>query len=138
MTDPERDQEAAQIWDRIKGLVQEVKVKMTVNSITCARTVRGKSGDEYVAMSVGMDSVKNEDETEAARPVSGMPMREAPFAALLLAMSVDIAAHEHAMSSGVISVEHGQRAIKMIRANYAHGMERIVSRMEEAQERKKA
>jgi len=105
--------------EKIGTLVQKVKSRMRVSSITCSRTVRGRFGDEYLAMSVNMDSSQDENPAGQASSVEGMPLREAIVAAMLVAMQTDISAYRHAIASGLITKEHGDEQIKMIRYNHA-------------------
>ena len=119
-------------WDSIKGTVQRVQTTMTATSITCSRTIRGKSGDEYVAMTVGIDSVRDEDPSQHSIPVRGLPLCDAPVAAAILAMEVDVAAHEHAASSGVISPDCAEKFNRMIKANFLTLMEKAVKQAEKA------
>lgn len=120
------------VWDDIKETVQRVQVQMTTTSITCSRTIRGSHGDEYVAMSVGIDSTKSEEPADQIVVSEGMPLKDAPIAAALLSMQVDISAHEHAASSGVVTPVYAANAIKMIKVNYVHLLEKAVKQAEKA------
>jgi len=110
------------LWEQIKGTVQEIKTRMNVTTITCARTVRGRFGDEYLAMSVDLESVKNQDPSGQGT-VAGMSIKEAKITALLLAMKTDIGAFRNAVASGLITKEHGEESIRMIKYNHARLLE---------------
>lgn len=115
----------------LKKLVQDVRNKMRVTKVVCTRSVKGKNGDSYVGYSAAWDTVQDDaggaadlisaQDGDAQQGVhdSGMTLKEAQIAAYLLGMQVDVAAHDHAMSGGNITVDQRNVAVKAIKQNYS-------------------
>lgn len=111
--------------DALKSFLSQVKGKIRVTKITCSRTVRGKHGDEFVAFSIGNDSVEDKSGTISLREQSeqGMSLREARMAGYLLAMQTDIAAFEHAVAGGLITPPEAASAVRAVKGNYYKQMQ---------------
>lgn len=106
--------------EKLKLFIKTVKGKVRVTKVTCSRTVRGQHGDEFVAFSIGNDSVEDVS-GEVSQPdqaAQGMTLREARIAGYLLAMQTDIAAFEHALAGGLISAQQAEAAIQKVKGNY--------------------
>lgn len=105
----------------MRAMVNGVKNRMRVTKITCSRTVRGSTGEEYVAFSTALDSVETpiaEDGVGVVGGDQGVSMVEAQIAAHLLGMQVDLVATEHARSSGLITRGFAEDAMKGIKTSY--------------------
>lgn len=104
-------------------LLKGIKNKMRITKVVCTRSVKGKYGDTYVGFSAAWDTVQDDagggtDLISDEGTSSGMTMKEARLASLLLAMQADIAATDHAMASGNITVEQREMAVKAAKHNY--------------------
>ena len=115
----------------MKALVTSVKKRMRVTKITCARTVRGNTGEEYVAFSTALDSVEtpvSEDGVGVVEGGQGVSLKEAEIASHILGMQVDLAATEHACSSGLIARGFAEDAMRGIKTNYSQLFKDILAR----------
>jgi hypothetical protein len=109
--------------EKIKALSRRIKVTKTV----ATRSVKGKSGDNFVGFAAAWDTVQEDaghglvhtGEPEESPLIPGMTLKEARLSALILGMQADLAAHDHAMAGGNISSEHREVAVRGIKHNYA-------------------
>ena len=107
--------------EEMKSILMNVKDKMRVTKVVCTRSVKGKYGDAYVGFSSAWDTVQDDAGGSAdliAENNSGMTLKEARLASLVLAMQVDIAAHDHAMAGGTITGSQRNTAVQAIKHNY--------------------
>lgn len=111
--------------DEILEMVRGITNKIRVTKVVATRAVKGKRGDSYVGWSASWDTVQddgghglqdtNEPSEEA---LSGMSFKEAQIAGYVVAMRVDLSAHEHAMAGGNLSPQALTEARAVIKSNY--------------------
>lgn len=113
-----------------KAFIAKVAGQIRIAKVVCTRSVKGHNGDSFVGFSaahssiqedVGMGTDLSTTMTDSeTRQVGdrGFTLTEAKVAGYLLAMSTDIAAHEHAYASGGIREAHFREAVAAIRHNY--------------------
>jgi hypothetical protein len=112
-------------------VVKKVRDRLRVTKVVCTRSVKGKFGDHYVGFSAAWDSMQDdagggadllsaqgEGETKIAVAQTGLSLKEAKVASLMLGMQADCAAHDHAMAGSNITVEQRESALRAIRNNY--------------------
>ncbi len=117
--------------EEMKAVLREVRNKMQITKVVCTRSVKGKFGDSYVGFSAAWDTVQDDagggadlisaqgDDVQVAMHTSGMTLKEARLAALVLGMQADIAAHDHAMAGGNITQDQRNAAVRAIKHNYS-------------------
>jgi hypothetical protein len=122
----------SEISPEMRSMVTKVKKGMRVTKITCSRTVRGKTGEEYVAFSTALDSIETPVAEDGAGVVEdgvqGITLKEAEVAAHLLGLQVDLVATEHARASGLISQGFATDAMAGIKTNYSELLKNILAR----------
>ncbi len=116
---------------KLKDMIKRIRDNIRVTKVVCTRSVKGQYGDHYVGFSAAWDTVQDDagraadlisaqDDAEVQMAVSqGMTLKEARFAALIVSMQADIAAHDHAMAGNNITPEQWAGAIKVIKINYS-------------------
>lgn len=111
--------------ESLKAFISQVKGKVRITKITCSRTVRGQHGDEFVAFSIGDDSVEDQsgETSQQAQHKQGLSLREGRMAAYLLAMQTDVAAFEHAVAGGLVTPAQATNAVRAIKGNYYKQMQ---------------
>ena len=121
----------------MKILLTRIKNRVRVTKVVATRSVKGKHGDYFVGYSAGWDSVQD-DPAGAGKDLAllvdddavasnGMTLQEARLAHYVVAMHVDIAAHEAALASGGISAQACSDSIKALKANYGKLIRRTLS-----------
>jgi len=123
----------AKLTNEQKKIVQEtirgVRRGIRVTKITCTRSVKGRHGDAYVGFSAGWHTTQDDmggatdaqissEETQPRDEERGLTLNEGKLAAYLVAMEVDLQAHDHAMAGSTIGESDRQTAHEAIRANY--------------------
>ena len=98
----------------LKQHIKDVKSKIRITKVVATRAVKTKSGDFFAGFASEWDSVQDDGaqgmiQLEESN-TSGMTLKEAKTAHLLLAMEANIAAHEAALISGAISGDHCTQA----------------------------
>ncbi len=122
---------ATQEADMVKSTIDRLKPLIRVTKIVSTRSVKGPRGDSYVGFSAawnttqddaggGGDLVSSQDET------TGLSLKDARFAALMLGMQVDIAAHSQALAGGNMTQIQFDEAAKAIRNNYTKLMADLI------------
>lgn len=112
-------------------IIKNVTSKLRVTKVVATRSVKGSRGDNYVGFSAAWDStqddaggastlISTQDEADAVTSVaqSGLTLKEAKVASLLLGMQADISAHQNAFAGGNATAEQLENAVRVIRANY--------------------
>jgi len=107
---------AVEAMKRLKPLVKITKV-------VCTRSVKGQRGDSYVGFSAAWDTIQDDsggagDLTQDHDATTGLGLKDARLAALMLGMQVDIAAHAHAMAGGNLDFKQYEEATSAIKHNY--------------------
>jgi hypothetical protein len=112
--------------DEIKNLLRRVQSNIRITKVVATRAVKGKGGDTYAGFSAAWNTVQDDSGggieallTDAAEAQSGMTLREARVAHLMLAMQADLAAHDAALAGGNISNNYHLEAQRGIKANYS-------------------
>jgi hypothetical protein len=112
--------------DEIKNLLRRVQSNIRITKVVATRAVKGKGGDTYAGFSAAWNTVQDDSGggieallTDAAEAQSGMTLREARVAHLMLAMQADLAAHDAALAGGNISNNYHTEAQRGIKANYS-------------------
>ena len=117
--------------EEMKAVLRGVRNKMQITKVVCTRSVKGKFGDSYVGFSAAWDTVQDDagggadlisaqgGDVQVAVHTSGMTLKEARLAALVLGMQADIAAHDHAMAGGNITQDQRNAAVRAIKHNYS-------------------
>lgn len=106
----------------LKEQIQSIKSKMRITKVISTRAVKTKAGDFFVGYASEWDSVQDDGALGLDQMLpsqsSGLSMEEAKIARLLLAMEVDIAAHEAALMGGALSAKACEDAVTAIKANF--------------------
>lgn len=123
--------------NEIAQLVQRVKSNIRVTKVVATRSIKGKFGDNYVGFSAAWNTVQ--DDTgggiesildDAAEAQSGMTLREARVAHLLVALQVDLSAYDAALASGNITSTFHAQAVKGVRVNYNRMIQELLAKAE--------
>ena len=122
----------------LKALVAKIKAGVKITKVVCTRAVKGKGGESYVGFSAAWDTIQDDTggggellsahtgaEVQASHG-QGLSLKEARIAALLVGMQVDIAAHDHAMAGGNITIEQRDMAVRNIKGNYSQLMAELL------------
>ncbi|MBD3260177.1 MAG: hypothetical protein GF334_00605 [Candidatus Altiarchaeales archaeon] len=106
----------------IDALLRKLTKTLKVNGIVCGRSVKTKEGEVFVAFQTDSLSPDPGMSGEGGLPFGeGKPLsvKESRAAAYLLAMQTDIAAHEHALASGLIGHQYCKDAFRSIKTRYS-------------------
>lgn len=99
--------------DITKEKIREIRSKMGVTQITVSRIVKNRNGgDTFVSMTANFPT-----DTESEDSLS---LKDAKTATHLLGLEVNMRAHEQACAGGIIHSDDYENAIKHIKINYAH------------------
>jgi len=115
---------------KMKATIRQVRDKLLVTKVVCTRSVKGRSGDCFVAFStsvqedgvLGLDGGMTEGEEAASVRTCGMTLKEATVAAHLLGMQADLTAHKHALAGSIITPKEFNDAQAAIKSNFGHLM----------------
>jgi len=112
-------------------VMKKLLTGLRITKVVATRSVKGRQGDHYVGFAAAWDSTQDdaggaagllstmtEDDTTTGQNQSGLTLKEAKVASLLLGMQADRAAHQNAWAGGNISPEHRADALRAINANY--------------------
>jgi len=120
--------------DEIKALIDRVKTHIRVTKVVATRSVKGKGGDTYAGFSAAWNTVQDDSGGgidallgDADEAQSGMTLKEARVAHLMVAMQADLAAHDAALSGGNISERYHREATRAIKANYSRMIREVLS-----------
>jgi len=109
----------------IKATLRRVQTNLRVTKVVATRSVKGRGGDSYAGFSAAWNTVQDDSGggiegiiPDGGESESGMTLREARLAHLLLAMQADMAAHDAALAGGNITAAFHQEATTAIRSNY--------------------
>lgn len=112
--------------DEIKGFISRVRDRIRVTKVVATRSVKGKGGDTYAGFSAAWNTVQDDSGggidamlSDADEAQSGMTLKEARVAHLLVSMQADLAAHDAALAGGNIGNKYHQEAHRIIKANYS-------------------
>jgi len=120
--------------EELKAVVEKVKKHLKVTKVVCTRSVKGRGGDSYVGFSAAWDTTQDDagggadqisahtDADEKMAASQGLSLKESRIASLILGMQADIAAHDHAMAGGNLSMGQRDEAVKAIKHNYSRLM----------------
>lgn len=96
--------------EEIRELVSRVQAGLRITKVVATRSVKGRLGETQAGFS---------GELALSEPESqSMTLREAIVANCLLAREADLAAMRNAIAGGNVSLEYGNDAIALIKANY--------------------
>lgn len=99
--------------DITKEKIKEIRSKMGVTQITVSRIVKNRNGgDTFVSMTANFPT-----DTES---VDSLSLKDAKTATHLLGLEVNMRAHEQACAGGIIHSDELEVALKHIKINYAH------------------
>ena len=105
--------------------IVDIRKRLKITKVTATRSVKTKSGDYFVGFSAAWDSVQDDGAqsgdllvTEQEESSSGMTLREARIAHMLLAMQADLSAHEAALAGGGISEAYHRDMVRALSAKY--------------------
>lgn len=116
--------------ESMKQAIERVKKHMRVTKVVCTRSVKGRFGDHYVGFSAAWDTIQDDagggadlitaqDDKDGPLVVaSGMTLKDARLAALILSMQADLAAHDHACAGSNITPDQHSGAVSAIKNNY--------------------
>jgi hypothetical protein len=109
--------------DEVRLAVSEIKRHLRVTKVVCTRSVKGRNGDTYVGFSAAWDTVQDDagggiDLIADEGMSKGLTLKESKLAALILAMQVDLAAHNHAAAGGNLSEVELQKVRNGIQIGY--------------------
>lgn len=111
--------------DDLKIFLEKVKNGLKITKVVCTRSVKSPRGDIFVGFSAAWNSIQDDggqnllETMEEDVSNQGMSLKEARAAAHLLAMQADVSAYENAVASCLISPDKAERAIRVIKSNYA-------------------
>jgi hypothetical protein len=112
--------------DEIKSLLRRIQSNIRITKVVATRSVKGKGGDTYAGFSAAWNTVQDDAGggidallSDADESKSGMTLREARVAHLMVAMQADLAAHDAALAGGNISNNYHREAQRGIKANYS-------------------
>lgn len=120
--------------DNIKAMIERVKSNIRVTKVVATRSVKGKGGDTYAGFSAAWNTVQDDSgggidallsDTDEAQ--SGMTLREARVAHLLVAMQADLAAHDAALAGGSVSSNYHSEATRTIKAGYSRMIREVIA-----------
>jgi len=126
--------------DLITATVAQVKSKMRITKVVATRAIKTKRGDFFAGMSAAWDSVQDDasgpgadldltvDDREVS--VSGMTVREAQIAHIILAMEASIGAHRAALTDGAISKSDFEAGVRQARRNTLAHLSQIIPESE--------
>jgi hypothetical protein len=113
--------------NELKSIISNIKKGLRVTKVTVTRSVKTKRGDYFVGYSAAWNSVQDDQggvpdadlslETSEVAP-NGLTLKEARVARAILAMEVDLAAHEDASAGGAASADELKHAKIAIKNNY--------------------
>ena len=116
--------------NELKAALRGIRDKIRVTKVVCTRSVKGKFGDVYVGFSAAWDTIQDDaggaadlisaqDDVEMATHTSGMTLKEARVASLILGRQADVAAHDQGMAGGTITPAQRDAAVRTINHNYS-------------------
>ena len=125
----------------LKAELTRIKNGLRITKVVCTRSIKGRYGDAYVGFSAAWDTVQDDAgggadlvsaqdsmDIQAANHTSGMTLREAKMAALVLGLQADLAATDHAMAGSTITSDQRDGANRALKANYAKLMSDALSK----------
>ncbi len=111
--------------------IKRVRDGMRITKVVCTRSVKGRNGDHYVGFSAAWDSTQDDaggggtlmstmpdTEVVIGQSQTGLTMKDAKVASLLLGMQADLAAYDNAWASHDVTAEQRDTAHKGIKSNY--------------------
>lgn len=113
-----------------RDVMAKVRPMISVTKAVVTRSVKGARGDSYVGFSVAWNTIQddsggggdlnaNSDEVASTTAgVSGLSLKDAKLAVLVIGMQVDVAAHANAMAGGNISPDQYDDSRRIITDNY--------------------
>lgn len=120
--------------DNIKAMIERVKSNIRVTKVVATRSVKGKGGDTYAGFSAAWNTVQDDSGGgidallgDADEAQSGMTLREARVAHLLVAMQADLAAHDAALAGGNVSSNYHSEATRTIKAGYSRMIREVIA-----------
>ena len=109
----------------IKAILRRIQAGIRVTKVVATRSVKGRGGDSYAGFSAAWNTVQDDSgggieglTPDGIESSSGMTLRDARLAHLMLAMQADMAAHDAALAGGNITVQFHKDATAAIRSNY--------------------
>lgn len=129
--------------EALKQAIERVKKHMRVTKVVCTRSVKGRFGDHYVGFSAAWDTIQDDagggadlvtaqpDQDGPAVVASGMSIKDARLAALILGMQADLAAHDHACAGSNITPDQHSGAVSAIKNNYMKLMAELLAPRDE-------
>lgn len=120
--------------DNIKALIERVKSNIRVTKVVATRSVKGRGGDTYAGFSAAWNTVQDDSGGgidallgDADEAQSGMTLREARVAHLMVSMQADLAAHDAALAGGNVSNNYHREATRAIKANYSRMIREVLA-----------
>lgn len=116
--------------ERVRAAIERIKKKLRITKLVATRSVKGKTGDNFMGMSAtfwdsvqedagaGTDLVGAMCQLEAGQVGTSLDNPEVEVAQHVLSMNANAAALEHAVASGVISTEYFKDAMQAMQNNY--------------------
>jgi hypothetical protein len=111
--------------------LRRIRDHLRVTKVVCTRSVKGRDGDHFVGFSAAWDSIQDdagggvdllptmsENEVQIVTTQTGLTLKEAKVASLVLAMQADLVAHDQAWAGTSISAEQRDAAKRAIESNY--------------------
>ena len=132
--------ERRELTEEQLAIIRTVRDGLRVSKVVATRAVKTLKGDFFIGLSAASDSTQEdaggqgatlidalgEGEQESAIIQRGMSIKKARIASLILGMSVDIQAHDHALGGGALSEREHARAIRAIKHNYGSLLAKLV------------
>ena len=111
--------------DEKRDFLKNVSSRIRVTKVVATRSFKGRRGDNYVGFSAGWDSTQDDAGGEPEGGVnqaddvqSGMTIKEAKVASLILGMQADIAVLDNALAGSSITQGECETARRGIKSNY--------------------
>jgi len=112
--------------------IKVIKDGLRISKVVCTRALKTNIGDFFVGMSAAWDTMQEDaggmgaslidamgdGEQNAAIIQSGMTVKQAKIAGLILGMNVDLQAGLHAVGGGAISEADHEQAARAIKRKY--------------------
>jgi len=104
----------------LRQVIQSISHRLKVTGVLCGRSVKTDRGEIFVAFQADCLSPES-SMSEEGSPESGVSfsVKESRVAAYLLALQTDIAAHEHALASGLISQQFCKDTVSSLKTRYS-------------------
>lgn len=103
-----------------RKFLQNLTKKMRVGGMVCGRSIKTDKGEIFISFQAEYPSSEPGISSADIHGDNLLSVKEARVAAYLLGLQTDIAAHEHALASGLISSQFCQDTISSLKTRYSN------------------